>query len=293
MPEAFSVGPVLIPTLPLSVILSLVFAIWMARVIAAQLNLDTRWASRTAETAAWLGLIGARLGFVAINWNAFRSEPWAALYLWQPGYTPAAGLLVGLAYVMWRVWRYDRHERLRYLRALGTGFASAALLLAAVVVAMQIKIQPGILHAGDTVPDFTLQTLQGEPVRFSSLRGQVVVLNFWATWCPPCRREMPLLDEVQKKYAARGVTIVGIDLDEPMAIVRAYAESIGVTYPIWVDAFPPKPGIDRTRELYNRFGGIGLPTTFFIDSNGVIQDRHVGELNRAFLQNRIEATLPR
>ena len=293
MPDAFSVGPVLIPTLRAGIIVSLLFAIWVAARISGYMNLESGLARRVAETSVWLGLIGARLGFVVTNWSAFRDTPWTALYFWQPGYLPVAGLLVGAGYAFWRLRHQEPRQRLRYVRALGTSFALAALLIGVVVAAMQIRFDPAVLRPGDPVPNFTLQTLDGKSVTFSSLQGQAIVLNFWATWCPPCRREMPLLDAVQKDYRTRGVTIVGIDLGEPMDLVRAYVQSVGVTYPIWVDTTNPGPEFNRTHELYNRFGGVGLPTTFFIDANGIIRDRYIGELNRAFLQNRIEAMLTR
>ncbi len=293
MPDAFTVGPVLIPTLRAGIIVSLLFAIWVAARISGYMNLESGLARRVAETSVWLGLIGARLGFVVTNWSAFRDTPWTALYFWQPGYLPVAGLLVGAGYAFWRLRHQEPRQRLRYVRALGTSFALAALLIGVVVATMQIRFDPTVLRPGDSVPNFTLQTLDGKPVTFSSLQGQAIVLNFWATWCPPCRREMPLLDAVQKDYRTRGVTIVGIDLGEPMDLVRAYVQSVGVTYPIWVDTTNPGPVLDRTHELYNRFGGVGLPTTFFIDANGIIRDRYIGELNRAFLQNRIEAMLTR
>jgi thiol-disulfide isomerase/thioredoxin len=292
MPEAISVGTFLVPTLRASVLLSLLLAVWAAGWVGKRLGLDASWTRKLAETGAWLGLLGARAGYVALNWGAFEQAPWTALYVWQPGYQPAAGLLAGAGYVLWRVWQRHAQERKRYLRALASGFALGALLTVAALAAMQIRSAPGVLRNGDSVPGFTLMNLQGERVSFSNLEGRAVVLNFWATWCPPCRREMPLLDSVQQKYGSRGLTIVGIDLDEPAAVVRAYVESIGVSYPIWVDAPANAPGVDTTRALYNRFGGIGLPTTFFIDRNGVIRQRQIGELNRAFLQNGIEAILP-
>jgi thiol-disulfide isomerase/thioredoxin len=293
MPDVFNIGPVLVPTLRASIIVALLFAIWVAARIAGYMNLESGLVRRVAETSVWLGLIGARLGFVVTNWSAFRDTPWTALYFWQPGYLPSAGLLLGAGYALWRLRHQEPRQRLRYVRALGTSFALAALLVGMVVAATQIRFDPAVLRPGDPVPNFTLQTLDGKPVTFSSLQGQAVVLNFWATWCPPCRREMPLLDAVQKEYNTRGVMIVGIDLDEPMDLVRAYAQSVGVTYPIWVDTPTRGPEFNRAHELYNRFGGIGLPTTFFIDRNGVIRDSYIGELNRAFLQNRIEAMLTR
>lgn len=293
MPEAFAVGPVLIPTLRTTVVLSLMLAIWFAKHVARRMDLEVQWVGRTAEVSAWLGLIGARLGFVINNWSAFDEAPWTALYIWQPGYSPIAGLLVGAGCVAWRVWRRNVSERSVYAQALVGSFILAALLPVSAVIAMQIKINPGMLQKGDRVPAFTLQDLEGIRVSVADLKGQALVLNFWATWCPPCRREMPLLDDVQKKYASRGLMVIGIDLDEPVDVAKAYVSSIGVTYPIWVDPRSNDPGFDQTRELYNRFGGIGLPTTVFVDPKGVIQDRYMGELNRAFLQNRVEAILPR
>jgi thiol-disulfide isomerase/thioredoxin len=115
------------------------------------------------------------------------------------------------------------------------------------------------------------------------------VLNFWATWCPPCRREMPLLDDIQKIYQDKSISVVGVAIDEPAGQVKFYVKSIGVSYPVWVDA--PTPGFDRTQEIFSRFGGVGLPTTIFIDRNGTIQKIYVGELSRGFLQSQIEKML--
>lgn len=293
MPDAFNIGPVLVPTLRVSIIVALLFAIWVAARIAGYMNLESGLVRRVAETSVWLGLIGARLGFVITNWSAFRDTPWTALYFWQPGYLPIAGLLVGAGYALWRLRHHESRQRLRYVRALSISFALAALLVGLVVAATQIRFDPGVLRPGDPVPNFTLQTLDGKPVTFSSLQGRPVVFNFWATWCPPCRREMPLLDAVQKEYSARGVTIAGINLDEPVDLVRAYVESAGVTYPIWVNPRDVTPGVRGTRKLYKQLGGVGLPTTLFIDRNGVIRDSYIGELSRAYLQNRIEAMLTR
>jgi thiol-disulfide isomerase/thioredoxin len=83
------------------------------------------------------------------------------------------------------------------------------------------------------------------------------VLNFWATWCPPCRREMPLLDDIQKIYHARGISVVGIAIGEQADQAKAYVESVAVSYPIWVDASPPAAGFDRTQELFSRLVGSG------------------------------------
>ena len=150
-----------------------------------------------------------------------------------------------------------------------------------------------VLHeAPQPVPDTAFEGEDGAEMTLRDLAGEVVVLNFWATWCPPCRREMPLLDAVQREYGPEGVTIVGIDLEEAPEVVRAYVESVGVGYPIWLDD-PSRNAPDRTRGVYTKLGGVGLPTTVFIGRDGVIRGSQVGELSRGVLQNRVESLLAR
>ena len=293
MPEGFSIGPLLIPTRPVTIIVSLLLAVWVSRRIAGHLGLDARWSQRVAEGCAWSGVIGARAGYVLANWSAFQGAPWTALYFWQPGYSPYWGLFLGGAYALWRVRRRPVDERSSHLKALGGGYALGAVLAVAVLGTMNMFADPQVIRTGERVADFTLVDLNGDTVRFSDLDGQVVVLNFWATWCPPCRREMPILDAFQDEYGPQGLSVVGIDVGENADIVRRFVESMGVDYPIWVDA-PGKPaGFDLSQSVHRRFGGVGLPTTVFIDAAGIVRDTHLGELNRAILHERAEELLDR
>ncbi len=293
MPEGFSIGPLLIPTRPLAVILSLLLAVWVSRRIAARMGLDAQWSQRVAEGCAWSGVVGARLGFVLMTWSAFRSAPWTALYFWQPGYLSYSGLLFGGVYALWRIRKRPVKERRSYVRVLGGGYAVGAVLAVAVLGTMNMFTGSQVLRSGDRVPDFTLVDLSGDTVRFSDLEGRAVVLNFWATWCPPCRREMPLLDAIHKEYEFRGLSVVGIDVGEDLDAVRRYVESIGVAYPIWVDAPNGQRETDSSQSIHVRFGGVGLPTTIFIDRGGIVRNRHLGELNRGFLQTQAEELLSR
>lgn len=288
MPDGFSLGPLLFPTRPLAIIVSLVLAVWVSRRIAGRMGLDTRWSLRVAEGCALSGVIGARAGFVLINWSAFQSAPWTALYLWQPGYSLFSGLLIGAAYALLRLRQRPIDSRRSYLGALGGGYAVGAVLAVAVLGTMNMFTGPHTIRTGERVPDFTLLDLKGDPVRFSDLAGRAVVLNFWATWCPPCRREMPLLDAFQNDYADRGIRVVGVDVGEDPELVRRFVESIGITYSIWVDMPSASMGFDRSQSIHGRFGGVGLPTTIFIDPGGIVRDRHLGELNRAILQEQAE-----
>jgi thiol-disulfide isomerase/thioredoxin len=115
---------------------------------------------------------------------------------------------------------------------------------------------------GKLAPDFLLEGLDEGEVRLSELRGKAVVLNFWATWCEPCRKEMPLFVEAYDRYSEQGLEIVAINLQEGTGTVRDFADDFGMEFPI---------GRDRDSEVGDGYRLLGLPTTFFIGRDGVIQ----------------------
>jgi len=120
----------------------------------------------------------------------------------------------------------------------------------------------------DLAPDFTLKDINGNDFSFSQTRGKVVILDFWATWCPPCRMGIPEFQALYEEYSAQGLEIVGIALDvEGAAVVKPFVERNGVTYPVVIG----------NREIANKYGGIrGIPTTFIIDRKGRIVEKYVG-----------------
>jgi len=272
-------------------VLSLYFAIWLASRLARKFDLETSRIKRVAEHSTWIGVLGARLGFVAVNWSAYRAAPWTALYFWQPGYLYLGGLVFASCGAIVLGQRFFPAKRQAHYMVLGSAYLIAILLYFTGLQSLEFLRQPGVSGAGSVVSDFRLRNLSGASVKLSDLAGQGIVLNFWATWCPPCRREMPLLDEIQKIYQARGISVVGVAVNEAPGKVRSYAESIAVSYPIWVDASPSAPGFDRSQDIFSRFGGVGLPTTVFIDRRGVVQKVYVGELSRGFLQSQIDKIL--
>ena len=121
----------------------------------------------------------------------------------------------------------------------------------------------------------------------SDFADQPVVLNFWATWCPPCRREMPLLNSVHLQFADEGLVVLGIAVAEPATLVRAFRDESGVDYPILVDSEGGTHSSDTSSALLARLGPTGLPTTVFLNTKGVIQRIYVGELSRGFLFDQI------
>ena len=135
-------------------------------------------------------------------------------------------------------------------------------------------------------PDFAFTDQHGVERRFSDWNGAVRVVNFWATWCPPCVHEIPMLVAVQESYRAHGVRIVGVAVDDPDAAF-AMAEELGMNYPTMADS-------RRTIDLLHAYGNraAALPFTAFVDPRGAIRDRHVGELTLEQTREKIEALLP-
>jgi peroxiredoxin len=140
---------------------------------------------------------------------------------------------------------------------------------------------PASSAAKQEAPDFTLNDIDGRPVSLADYRGKVVILDFWAPWCPPCKREIPDLISLQDQYADRGLRIVGIGLDREDN-VASFVRQNGINYPVMV-------GDDEIAGLY---GGIpGIPTTFIIDRQGKIVRRFEGYTSRAVFENELKKLL--
>jgi thiol-disulfide isomerase/thioredoxin len=140
------------------------------------------------------------------------------------------------------------------------------------------------LSGGVTVaPDFTLESLDGKPMKLSDLRGKAVLLNFWATWCGPCKIEMPWFVELQKQYGDQGFQIIGVAMDDSSKEdIAKFAKEMGVNYPVLI-------GKEAVGEAY---GGVpALPETFFIARDGKIIDRIIGLKGRSEIEDSIRKTI--
>jgi cytochrome c biogenesis protein CcmG, thiol:disulfide interchange protein DsbE len=188
--------------------------------------------------------------------------------------------------------RLSRRERM-----LAIGGAVAGLLLIALVWMLTGRnTQPGLPPIAETrkpAPAFALPGLHGETVRLSDYRGKVVLVNFWGTWCEPCKEETPALAAVYRKLQDQGLIIIGVDLrnqerpgPDGDADVRAFTERYGVTYPI---------ALDVAGETARAFQIYPLPTSFFVDQSGTIRYVRAGaitqpEVEAIFTRLRQEAT---
>lgn len=134
-------------------------------------------------------------------------------------------------------------------------------------------------RVGSPAPDFVVRDLDGNSVRLSDLRGKTVFINFWATWCPPCRAEMAEIQSVYEEYKDQGVVFLLLNQREDPEVVRKYVQSMNLTVPVY---------LDRSGEVSNRFRVNSLPTTFFVDPKGVVSEMALGSLNRSAMIRRIE-----
>ena len=134
----------------------------------------------------------------------------------------------------------------------------------------------------EPVPEFTLRDLDGQPISPAHWRGKVILLNFWATWCGPCRAEIPDLIQLQAKYAGR-LQIIGLSVDEgPAEAVKRFAQRARINYPIAI----------ASPELQAKFGGIlALPTLFLLDANGGVVQKHIGLRNPVLYETEVRALL--
>ncbi|HUA98433.1 MAG TPA: TlpA disulfide reductase family protein [Terracidiphilus sp.] len=165
-------------------------------------------------------------------------------------------------------------------RAAQAGAVSIALLLAGSLLAAPAQRASSLLNR--RAPEFTRRDLNGATVDLARLRGKVVLLDFWATWCAPCEVEMPAFSAWQRKYGAQGLQVVGISMDDSPAPVR---RAVGRLKP----AYPVAMGDAQLGELYG--GVMGLPLVFLIDRRGVVRARYQGETDLKRIETRMRELL--
>ncbi|HEY5814103.1 MAG TPA: TlpA disulfide reductase family protein [Terrimicrobiaceae bacterium] len=163
-------------------------------------------------------------------------------------------------------------------RNIGLGILFFGVLLALAISTLQPLFHRSIANSGGLAPPWELKNLDGEVVRSSAFQGKVVILDFWATWCPPCKAEIPGFVQLQKDYGQRGLVIVGVSLDEKgPAIVKEFAAKFGINYTLLMGNL----------ELFREYGGSAIPTTIVINRQGNIVAKHVGFASKEVFEKEI------
>ena len=139
------------------------------------------------------------------------------------------------------------------------GFFAAGVLLCAVALAGDVQ--------NKAAPDFTLDSRAGTPLSLAQYKGQVVMLNFWASWCVPCKQEMPLLETLQKTYGKRGFTLIGVNVEPDSKAANAVLEKIPVSFPVVYDT---------ESKVSKAYDVSGMPSSVFIDRKGQVRMLHRG-----------------
>jgi len=140
------------------------------------------------------------------------------------------------------------------------------------------------VEVGNLAPDFQLPNLDGQTVSLSNLQGKPVLINFWATWCSPCRGEMPYIQEIYEEWSDKGLVVLTINIGESPSQVEKFMESQQLSLPVLLDTK------QATAREYNI---VGIPTTFFIDKDGIIQEKIIGAFqSKTQIEKRLSKIIP-
>lgn len=145
-----------------------------------------------------------------------------------------------------------------------------------------ISAPQGLIRLGQPAPDFSLPALSGETIRLDDLKGQVVLVNLWATWCPPCKAEMPVMDTFYKTHQAAGFTTLMVNMQENGATVGDFIKAKGFSFPVLLDS---------QGELMKLYGVRGLPATFILDRSGQVRHIQSGAITEAELEAAVTPLL--
>lgn len=217
--------------------------------------------------AAFWGFLAARLGYIVLWWEEYSAAPKSMIAIGDGGFAWWVGIPAALAYVWWRS---------RSATALRRP-AMAGIIAGVAIWVMGNSALSLMLRSAPPMPDVQLMTLDGRPLSLASYSGRPVVLNLWASWCPPCRREMPAFEQAQSQFP--DVAFVLVNQGETAQQARNFLESEGLNlHHVLLD-----PSSEAMRALRSR----GLPTTLFFDAQGRQVDSHLGEITMPSLKDKI------
>jgi thiol-disulfide isomerase/thioredoxin len=254
----FQVGPLALSADRLAAVV----AVWLFVAVGSHRRMAGE--SATVSIAAALGFVFARLAYVAIHFSDYLVEPLAILKVWQGGFLPLPGILAALIILGWKTLPDRRVRMMALLIVLSGSWYVADRLLTTTAQSPFVTTPVG------------LKTLTGADFDPASLKGQPYVINLWADWCPPCRREMPLLAETAHKHPE--VAFLFINQGDLPNVAAKLPTQHGVN--------PATILLDDAALLSAAYGG-ALPSTIFVGPAGDVRSVHTGEISRAALSDKI------
>jgi len=218
--------------------------------------------------ALLVGLLVARIAYVLRWWPDYLAAPWSMAAIGDGGFYPWIGLPAALAFLYWRT---RTMPELRRPALAGVGAGMGAWVAGRLVLM-------ALAGAAPSLPALSLATLDGQPAALSAQVGRPVVLNLWATWCPPCRREMPVLARAAREHT--DVTFLMVNQGETPETIRAFLAGQALDFEHVL--------VDPLSASMQALGTRGLPSTFFFGADGRMVDSHFGELTDARLRDLVQ-----
>ncbi|NYT66644.1 TlpA family protein disulfide reductase [Alcaligenaceae bacterium] len=250
------------------IVIAVLLAWVTARLVARRVpDVSHKAAGSMVLDAVMWGLLAARCAFVIGWWEDYLAAPMSIIAIGDGGFTWWVGVAVALAYIAWRT-RLATTLRGPVLTGVASGLI-AWFMAGGVLGLLQNSAPP--------LPDVQLVTLDDRSVALSAYAGRPVVLNLWASWCPPCRREMPVFEQAQVEFPE--VAFVLVNQGESLQQAQDFLQNEHLTL---TDVL-----LDSRSELMRVLGARGLPTTLFFDAQGRMVDSHLGEITMAGLKDKM------
>ena len=264
MNQALQIGPLSLPYPVLLTLIAIALGGFVAHRLARAADVEVE---PTLTYMLFIGLVAARLAFV-LRWrDQYFDVPLSILNIRDGGWEPAAGVVVAALFGLLRAHRQAGLRKPVLAAAFTTG---TVLLLGGIATFL-------VTSSAARLPPLTLSSLEGRSVSLADFAGKPTVVNLWATWCPPCRREMPALQRAQA--ANPDVNIVFVNQGDDARTIAAFLDRQGLALRNVL--------VDPQNSVGAALGHSGLPTTLFFDANGRLADTRIGELSQATLAQRL------
>lgn len=267
--QAIHLGPIMLPWGLAIPLIALVFSLLIGKFLLPRFKVtDAQW--QDFKDSIWnailIALLSARVSFILLNLDSYLAHPIEMMKIQDKGFHLYTGIVAAFAWICWK----NKPLSKKFLAILMFSFSMLNLGGFALLHQVQMQYQQ--------YPDLNLQTLNKQPIALSQFTGKPTVINLWATWCPPCRREMPVLLEAQKNHPA--VKFILINQGEDAATIEKYLQQHvqGLNNVL----------LDPQGQTAEKTGMFGLPSTLFFDAQGKLIASHMGELTHASLNQKIK-----